>query len=93
MIYDVYCISNIIGNRLYRGKQMRIVDLDDDAHVFCGEDGEYEKWNIDTSKTIEAKPVKPVEWHIWHIYYEDCDGWYAECPNCGAKMDAEVIEE
>lgn len=37
---------------------MRVVDLDDNAHVFCGEDGEYQKWNIDPSVTVEAVPVE-----------------------------------
>lgn len=37
---------------------MRLIDLNDDAHVLCGEDGEYQKWNIDPSVTVEAIPVE-----------------------------------
>ena len=40
---------------------MRLIDLDNDVHVFCGEDGEYEKWNIDTAKTVDAVPVWFIE--------------------------------
>lgn len=40
---------------------MRLIDLDDGKHVFCGSDGEYEKWNIDpTAPTIEER--KTGEW-------------------------------
>ena len=51
---------------------MRMVDLDDDAHVFCGEDGEYEKWNIDTSKTVDAVPVIRCKDCIHH-HGHDCE--------------------
>lgn len=49
---------------------MRLVDLDDDAHVFCGEDGEYQKWNIDISKTIGAVPVGFIFDKMSTIYSE-----------------------
>lgn len=26
---------------------MRLVDLEDDRHVYCGESGDYERWSID----------------------------------------------
>ena len=48
----------------------RLIDLDDDAHVFCGHDGEYEKWNIDTSKTVDAVPVEFIEAEIKRMELE-----------------------
>ena len=43
----------------------RLIDLEDRAHVFCGEDGEYEKWNIDPdAPTIDAVPVTLINGRI-----------------------------
>ena len=32
---------------------MKIINLDDDRNCFCGDDGDYEKWNIDHEAIIE----------------------------------------
>lgn len=62
---------------------MRLIDLDDDAHVFCGEDGEYQKWNIDTSKTVDAEPVRYGRWKKAEphgvLVYSDA---YRQCSEC-----------
>lgn len=51
---------------------MRLIDLEDRAHVFCGEDGEYEKWNIDPdAPTIDAVPVIRCCDCIHFEYFED----------------------
>lgn len=36
---------------------MRLVDLEDDRHVYCGENGDYERWSIDP----EVPPIDAVE--------------------------------
>lgn len=37
---------------------MRPIDLDDDRHCYVGNDGEYERWNIDPeASTIDAVKV------------------------------------
>lgn len=35
---------------------MRLVDLDDDRHVRCGDNGEYERWSIDPEVPAIEKP-------------------------------------
>ena len=32
----------------------RMIDIDDDRNCFCGNDGEYQKWNIDPDVLKEA---------------------------------------
>ena len=56
---------------------MRLIDLDDDRHCYVGNDGEYERWNIDTeAPTIEA--VRVAQW------IEDGYGnGEIVCSNCG----------
>lgn len=62
---------------------MRLIDLDDDKHVFCGSDGEYEKWNIDpTAPTIEERKKGK-----WLRYGEDGnpnteDTVFWQCSEC-----------
>lgn len=58
---------------------MRLIDLNDNAHVFCGEDGEYQKWNIDTSKTVDAEPVKHGRWTADESTYTE---GFAQCSVC-----------
>lgn len=74
----------------------RIVDLDDERNVFCGCDGEYEKWNIDPD-TIEER--KTGKWEIYVISPFDGEGcrcseckyegapYWDFCPNCGVVMN------
>lgn len=59
---------------------MRMIDLDDSRHCFCGDMGEYENWNIDPDiPTIDAVEVVRCkdckhrqEDTIFHKLY--CDG-------------------
>ncbi len=47
---------------------MRLIDLDD--HIYCGEDGNYERYNIDPNiPTIDAVPV---------VRCRNCECWYPE---------------
>ena len=47
---------------------MRLIDLDD--HIYCGEDGNYERYNIDPNiPTIDAVPV---------VRCKNCECWYPE---------------
>ena len=46
---------------------MRLIDLDDDRHVYCGEEGDYERWNIDPE--IQAVDAVPV------VRCKDCRWW------------------
>lgn len=39
---------------------MRLIDLDDDAHCFTGNCGDYENWNIDPG--IPSIDAIPIEW-------------------------------
>ena len=34
---------------------MRLIDIDDDRNCYCGECGEYERWNIDPDVLAEAQ--------------------------------------
>lgn len=55
---------------------MRLIDLDDDRHTYVGNDGEYERWNIDPdAPSIDAVPVKHGKW------VADTDG-ILHCSNC-----------
>lgn len=38
---------------------MRLIDIDDDRNCFCGNDGEYEKWNIDPDVLKDAITIEP----------------------------------
>ncbi len=81
----------------------RLIDLDDDRNIFCGHDGEYEKWNIDPD-AVEERPTG--EWIVsegeevgalgirYRTYTCPSCGWSNAliiprnfCPNCGAKMN------
>ena len=58
---------------------MKLVDLDDDRHVFCGEDGDMEKWNIDPGlPTVDAIPIEWLENYIDEnpLYQTDDFHWY-----------------
>ena len=75
----------------------RLIDLDDDRNIFCGHDGEYEKWNIDpdtieerkTGKWIEITPEEGND--IFTVKCDQCGKYdFFEtnfCSNCGAKMN------
>lgn len=40
---------------------MRLIDLDDVRHTYCGDCGEYERWNIDPNLLVDAVPVEWIE--------------------------------
>ena len=50
-------VSNLwIGVVMRKVEPMRLIDLDD--HIYCGMDGEYERWNIDPLvQSIDAVEV------------------------------------
>lgn len=52
---------------------MRIVDLDDDRNCFCGDDGDYERWNIDTEAIIEIVRCKNCKHYDTHDHR--CKVW------------------
>lgn len=74
---------------------MRLIDLDDDRHCYVGNDGEYERWNIDP----DAPTIDPGKHGKWIRGGEGDDIWLCSecesifncrmkyCGNCGAKMD------
>jgi len=44
---------------------MKLVDLDD--HIYCGEDGDYARYNIDQNiPTIDAIPVVRCKYCKWY---------------------------
>ena len=48
---------------------MRLIDLDD--HIYCGEDGNYERYNIDPNiPTIDAVPVVRCKDCRWYEIYQ-----------------------
>lgn len=61
---------------------MRLIDLNDDRHCYISNDGEYERWNIDTEvPTIDAVEV---------VRCKDCRknpkiAWF-ECPMAGKSL-------
>lgn len=88
---------------------MRLIDLDDDRHCYVGNDGEYERWNIDPDvPTID--PVKHGRWvkrtdeNCWWYECSECGDYpmknvygheelSAYCAHCGAKMEGEEDKE
>lgn len=56
----------------------RVVDLDDERNVFCGCDGECEKWNIDPDAIEERKTG------TWNRYYRMHSGDTFVCNRCGS---------
>ena len=51
---------------------MRLIDLDDDDIVYCGDDGEYVKYNIPADMpTVDAVPVRHGKW-IDMADFEQC---------------------
>lgn len=38
-----------------KGEAMMLIDIDDDRNCYCGECGEYERWNIDPDVIAEAE--------------------------------------
>ena len=80
----------------------RWIDIDDDRNCYIGNDGEYERWNIDPDVLDEAKPT--VESERKRGRWNELDGttlcsacglsledwiqavFYKYCPNCGAKV-------
>ena len=80
----------------------RYIDLDDSECVYCGNDGDYEKWNIpDDMPTADVVPVKHGHWKdtgsgqecsvCGEIQYGYDSGRHY-CQNCGAKVDERVDE-
>ena len=47
---------------------MRLIDLDDDRHVYCGDSGEYERWNICTEVPVIEAQHNDVE-DVAKLYY------------------------
>lgn len=37
---------------------MRLIDLDDDRHVYTGDMGDYENWNIDPDAVVDVELLK-----------------------------------
>ena len=74
----------------------RYIDLDDDEIIYCGNDGEYERYNIPTDvPTADVVERKNGDWTdiggiirwgcpLCHHAYEIK---YNYCPNCGARME------
>lgn len=55
---------------------MRLIDLDD--HIYCGEDGDYARYNIDQKiPTIDAVPV--VRCQNREHWYPEEDDEYGHC--------------
>lgn len=51
---------------------MRLIDLDDYRHCFCGNDGEYEKWNIDPDIFVDPDTlIQPEEKKGYWLPVED----------------------
>lgn len=49
---------------------MRLIDLDDDRHTYCGDYGDYERWSIDPNvPVVDAVPV---------IRCKDCRYFHSE---------------
>lgn len=39
----------------------RLIDLDDDRHTYCGDNGEYELWSIDPDvPVVDAIPIEYI---------------------------------
>lgn len=80
----------------------RWIDIDDDRNCYIGNDGEYERWNIDPDVLDEAKPTfeperKKGRWEVAIGYDQNKKVMCTECrlmsyeptpfcPNCGAEM-------
>ena len=64
---------------------MRLIDLDDDDIVYCGDDGEYVKYNIPADMpTVDAVPVRHGKWIIRD---NPGTGWYRiTCSECGEDV-------
>lgn len=72
----------------------RYIDLDDDEIIYCGNDGEYERYNIPTDvPTADVVERKRGEWKdVFHGFgtCSECDRRNVidnYCPNCGAEMN------
>ena len=74
----------------------RYIDLDDDEIIYCGNDGEYERYNIPTdAPSADVVERKKGEWINNTNGTFECSlcGWKHSrsnyCPNCGADMRGE----
>ncbi len=62
---------------------MRLIDLDDDRNCYCGECGEYERWNIDPDVLAESVSVSSTtRWIGNHTPYR--------CVRCGHYTDSKT---
>lgn len=69
---------------------MRLVDLDDYSHTFCGHDGEYEKWNIDPDAIVPAIEPKKGKWiRKVNPYAWRWDTWV--CSECGEVTTSTIM--
>lgn len=69
---------------------MRLIDLDDDRNCFCGECGEYERWNIDPDVIAEAEQNTTTWLGDFSPYTCEKCGYHVDsktrfCPECGRK--------
>ena len=84
----------------------RYIDLDNSECVYCGNDGDYEKWNIpDDMPTADVVPVRHGYWKgkplagystvrcsVCDSIFRENSGRWKYCPDCGATMDERVDE-
>lgn len=61
---------------------MRLIDIDDDRNCYIGNDGEYERWNIDPDVLAEAH-VGPKKGK-WIDMSEDYGDYDYKCSICGS---------
>lgn len=56
----------------------RYIDIDDDRNCYIGEDGEYEKWNIDPDILNEAKEIIFCKNCIYHYDVKEDDSIWCD---------------
>ena len=68
----------------------RWIDIDDDRNCYIGNDGEYERWNIDPDVLNEAQPTieerKVGHWIIEEIHSNWDDRTNCTCSICDKKF-------
>lgn len=64
------------------GETMRLIDLDDDRHTYCGDDGEYERWSIDPDvPVVDAIPIEYIKKWVLAQGYGRKHGWFITLRN------------